>query len=55
MHCLPLTLFGSLQTITDIADIYSFAVNTINIVLVTSTRENLNVFITRDENCYGIH
>ena len=48
-----------------IEDIYSFAVNTINIVIecnetsvfsrLRSTSENLNVFITREENCYGIH
>ena len=46
-------------------DIYSYAVNTIDISIecneksvfsrVRSTSENLNVFITRDENFYGIH
>ena len=48
-----------------IEDIYSFSVNTINIVIewnenisiFTSSKHewNLNVFITRDENFYGIH
>ena len=49
----------------NIEDIYSFAVNTINIFMkwnenisisrVRSTSEYLNVFITRDENFYGIY
>ena len=48
-----------------IEEIYSFDANTINVVIecnenirisrVLRTRENLNVFITRDENFYGIH
>ena len=44
-----------------IEDIYSFAVNTINIVIECNentsifTSANLNVFITRDETFYGIH
>ena len=33
-----------------IEDIYSFAVNTINIVIEYNENINLNVFITRDEN-----
>ena len=36
-------------------DIYSFAVNTINIVIECNENINLNVFITRDENFYDIH
>ena len=42
-----------------IEDIYSFAVNTINIVIEWNENISIfmsaNVFITRDENFYGIH